>query len=744
MDAERFARVKALVADALERPADERRAFLLDACPDDDAVRKRAAALLRLAPEATTFMERSAIVAWAEEEHPPDERADASPQRVGQYRIKRRIASGGAGNVYEAFQEQPHRTVALKLLRADAGSTALAQRFERESEVLAQLHHPGIAHVYEAGVHDAGVWQTPYIAMELVREARTIVAYANEAELTVAERLELLIEACRAVQHGHDRGVIHRDLKPPNILVDAAGHVKVIDFGVARVLGRAEGPELTMQTSVGDIIGTLPYMSPEQCGADPDAVDARADVYALGVVLYEMLADRLPLEVAGLTIERAIDVIRNRMPRRLSKVLPDGDRDLDAITARALEKEPERRYQSAAALAADLRRHLDHQPVVARPPSVLYQTRLFAQRHRMAVAAGLLAFVAMLAGTAASTVFALEAQSAAKAESRQRQTAERIIQHLRTMLASSDPHRQGEGATVIDMLDDMIARLDAEGEPLPDVEAAVRSAIGDTYLSLRRYAPAETELHRAADLYLDLDPTGSATAHTLNLLAMARRHQGKYPEALEASRAAAAIIRVRQDIPKVDQIAVFANLGTMLIADKHYDEAEPIVQEVIALRQQIYGPESLAVIASLRQLGRLRQNRGDPAGAEDPLREALRITRATIPRNHPIYSAVHTELAITLLRIDQDDEALALAAEAWEIVQEARPVRSPDWDVSLHTYVDALEAADRRDEVEALLREAEAALAEALGPDHERTIEVRDRLAGLREAWERAEEAEGR
>ncbi|MCP3903598.1 MAG: serine/threonine protein kinase [Planctomycetes bacterium] len=741
MEPEQFERVKILVADALERDPSERRAFLQSACPDDETVRVRAAALLRLAPEASTFMERPPIIAWAEEQEVGAAPDDPSPQRVGQYRIKRRIASGGAGTVYEAVQEQPHRTVALKLLRADAGTSALAQRFERESEVLAQLHHPGIAHVYEAGVHADGVWRMPYIAMELVRDGRTIVAYANEAMLCVPERVELLIEACRAVQHGHDRGVVHRDLKPPNILVDAAGHVKVIDFGVARVLGRGETADMTMQTSVGDIIGTLPYMSPEQCGADPEAVGPRADVYALGVVLFEMLADRLPLEVAGLSLHQAVDVIRNKMPGRLARVVPGCDPDLDAITARALEKEPGRRYSSASALAADLRRFLDHQPVVARPPSIVYQTRLFARRHRVAVAAGAIAFAAMLVATAASTMFALETRSAAAAEARQRQTAERVIQHLRTMLSSSDPHVQGADATVIDMLDGMIDRLDTEGEPLPDVEAAVRSAIGETYLSLRRFESAETQLRRAADLYRALDPRSADLVMALNNLGMTLRHRGEVAAAEEALSEAVAVLRGRPDITPVAQIPVLANFATILIEQERYEEADPIVGEVIARRKQAYGPSGLQVVSSLRQLGRLRQRRGDIAGAEPPLREAQRIVQETISPRHPIFPATHTELAINLLKQGKVDEAVGYAAAGWDSVRDARPVSSPDWDVSMHTYVDALAAADRRAAVETLLRESWAALAPAVGADDERTVEVRDRLAGLYDEWGRVEEA---
>jgi len=306
----------------------------------------------------------------------------AAPTRrtIGRYRIKGLIGGGGMGNVYAAVQEEPRRTVALKVMKPGIAAPRAMRRFELEAQTLARLRHPGIAQIYEAGTHDEGSGPVPYFAMEYVAGAKSITEYADGRSLGIRERLELFAKVCDAVHHGHQKGIIHRDLKPSNILVDSSGNPKIIDFGVARATD-SDMAVTTLQTDVGQLIGTLQYMSPEQCDADPDGLDTRSDVYALGVVLYELLCARPPYDLAQVALHEAARVIREEAPEKPSTIDRTLRGDVETITLKALEKEPERRYQSAADLGRDIERYLTSEPIEARPASALYQLRLMATRH---------------------------------------------------------------------------------------------------------------------------------------------------------------------------------------------------------------------------------------------------------------------------------------------------------------------------------------------------------------------------
>jgi len=288
------------------------------------------------------------------------------PQRIGQYRIQRAIASGGMGTVYEALQETPRRTVAVKVIRAGIASRSALRRFEYESQLLARLRHNGIAQVYEAGTHRDGEVTVPYFAMEYIVGARPITDYVVQAGLSTRERLKLFAEVCEAVHHGHQKGIIHRDLKPSNILVDSSGQVKIIDFGVARATD-SDLAVTAFETEAGQLIGTLQYMSPEQCAADPNDIDTRSDVYALGVVLFEMLGGRPPYDIKGTAIHEATRIVSEQPPTRLSTIDRTLSGDVETIVLKTLEKDRDRRYQSASALVADIERYLNNEPISARP-----------------------------------------------------------------------------------------------------------------------------------------------------------------------------------------------------------------------------------------------------------------------------------------------------------------------------------------------------------------------------------------
>jgi WD40 repeat protein/predicted Ser/Thr protein kinase len=409
------ARVTEIFLAARRLPPAERPALLDERCGDDAALRAEVESLLHHHDAPAVSLDRPVVAAPADLAPPAD--PDHVPAAIGGYRPLRLLGEGGMGVVYLAEQERPRRTVALKVMRAGVTSRQLLRRFEREHEALGRLQHPGIAQIFEAGVHRAdGERQAqPFFAMEYV-EGLPLTEHAERNGLDGAARLGLVVRVCEAVQHAHDRGVIHRDLKPANILVTADGEPKVLDFGVARATD-LDLQVTTLHTRPGQLVGTLPYMSPEQVAGDPAGVDARCDVYALGVLCYELLSGRLPLDVARRSIPDAARVIADEDPPTLGTVDRGYRGDIETIVGRALEKDRSRRYQSPAELAADIRRHLRDEPIVARPPSTIYQLRKFARRNRKLVAALVALMLVLVAATAVSStlgVLAIRARDVAR------------------------------------------------------------------------------------------------------------------------------------------------------------------------------------------------------------------------------------------------------------------------------------------------------------------------------------------
>jgi serine/threonine protein kinase len=290
MDRDRDEQIDWIVAEASGLSPDARSRFLDEHVGDEEL---REAVRARLEPDSEPDTSSAPHIVMPEDAGEP---VDAVGRRIGQYKVKQVLASGGMGTVYLAMQDEPRRAVAVKLMKRGVTSRSALRRFRFEAQLLARLRHPGIAQIYEAGTFDDGAGGAPYFAMEYVPAARPLTAHAREKKLEVRQRLELFAAVCDAVAHGHQKGIIHRDLKPSNILVDSAGRPKIIDFGVARATD-SDMAVTTLQTELGQLVGTLQYMSPEQCGDDPLDIDTSSDVYALGVVLYELLCEELPYDL---------------------------------------------------------------------------------------------------------------------------------------------------------------------------------------------------------------------------------------------------------------------------------------------------------------------------------------------------------------------------------------------------------------------------------------------------------------
>jgi eukaryotic-like serine/threonine-protein kinase len=449
---ETYRQAAEIFQEAVEREGENRRTYLDRACGDDGSLRDYVEKLLeedaadedafsesRLRAEHELLADALGVTGTGQEGNrsaPPPPLP--CPETIGRYRIIEKIGEGGMGAVYLAEQDHPRRRVALKMIRTDLLSPSMRKRFEFEAEVLGMLQHPGIAQIHEAGEIEGGLGPTPYLAMEYI-EGIELRRYTREQDLGIRERLELVARIADAVHHAHQKGILHRDLKPDNVLVmdnpaptiggapvefSTLGQPKILDFGVARATN-ADLQLSTMHTAPGQLVGTLPYMSPEQVAGDAQRLDTRSDIYALGVILYELLAGEPPFDLKRKPIPEAARIIREKEPTRLGSVDVAFRGDIDTIAGKALEKEVSRRYQSAADLASDLRRYLAHEPIDAHPPSTFYQLRKFAQRHKVLVGGLATILLVLIAGILSTTFYAV---SARKSEKRARENEDRALQ----------------------------------------------------------------------------------------------------------------------------------------------------------------------------------------------------------------------------------------------------------------------------------------------------------------------------
>ncbi len=426
MSADRHQRVRDVFLQVRELAPGVRTPRIIEMCNGDAALQDEVLSLLSYHDEAGDFLAASVLTQVPHDTLAAQDQAGTceQAQRVGSYTVVRKIAAGGMGTVYEAEQDSPRRRVALKLLRSTDETASAARRFRYEADILAHLQHPNIAQIYEAGTHQHGATSMHFFAMELVPDAIPVTQYADQHQLGIDERVRLIIDACAAVHHGHQHGIIHRDLKPSNILVGRDGQLKVIDFGVARAVDR-DLLTLDFNTQAGQLIGTPQYMSPEQLDADPHRIDIRTDVYALGVVLFELLTGHLPYDFKSSAILSIAEAIKRQPPRRLGRNNPKLCGDLETIAGKALEKTPERRYQSAADLSRDLQRYLEKLPIEARRPSPGYQLKLFARRHPSVLASLVLVVLTLIAATGISLRFAWKTSKAEQRAERRAHDAER-------------------------------------------------------------------------------------------------------------------------------------------------------------------------------------------------------------------------------------------------------------------------------------------------------------------------------
>ncbi len=584
MNQAQFQRIQEIFDEACDLTDEEQEALLIETCGDDSELLEEVRQLLveDSQPHAALNL-------------PPRYHVDcfgdslnvntsvAMPAQIGRYNIRGVLGEGGMGIVYEAVQKNPDRSVALKILRGGTITGQFRHRFELEARVLALLQHPGIGQIYEAGTAETDHGSQPYFAMELVR-GETITQYADRMDLSVVQRIELMLQVCDAVQYAHQKGVIHRDIKPGNLLVDEHGHVRILDFGVARLTDA--DLQITMhQTRTGQLVGTLPYMSPEQVAGTIDDLDIRADVYALGIVLYELLAGQLPHDLSTSSVYEATRIIRDDKPVPLSRLNRSLHRDVETIVGKALEKDRDRRYGSAAELAADLQRYLYHKPIMARPPSTMYVLSRFVRRNPVIVLSVVLIVMVLLSAAVVSRVQLVRAVQA-EAE------ATAVSGFLRELFEGVTPDvAAGADTTVLQgILQQAAIDVDNTLAAYPESRAEIHELVGMVYHSIDEYESSEQHLLTAIDLFMQ--SVGEGTARTMeaqNELAILyidwRRHDDALPLLEYLAERRPRILGPTHIYALGSQI----NLANQYKTMRKYQEARAIYENVIEIGSTVHG-----------------------------------------------------------------------------------------------------------------------------------------------------------
>ena len=627
------------------------------------------------------------------------------------FTIIEEIGRGGMGVVYRARQHSPKRTVALKVTRATLASPNARKRFELETELLARLEHPGIARIYASGIDPAT--DEPFFAMELV-EGLPIDRFAETHALSTRRRLDLLRLVCDAVEHAHQKGIVHRDLKPSNILIDQDAHPRVLDFGVAR-LTDADVSITTLHTDAGALIGTIPYMSPEQAGGDPADIDTRSDVYALGVLAYKLLTGRLPYDIEHKLVHEAVRVIREQDPTPLSSTDRTLRGDVQTIIAKALEKEKPRRYQSAAALADDIQRLLSDVPIAARPPSATYQFRKFARRNRGVLAAASVVLFVLVAGATTATI------GWARALSTQRQAQDALIdlvrQGLRNETDEAIAQRAAAAGLELELANDeeghrFFIHFDA-GRQVPQLAAYTRQIFLGLEEARAEEAERAAQLQRVADFQAaqlaELEPEIIGQDIRRDLLEEVRaalQRRGDTDDAVDASVRA---------LDRSLSGANFTNLALRTFDRSVFQRTRAAIDEQFADQPGLRARLLQTLAYTLEQLGLARQ-------ALDIQRAVLALHEGRLDEADPERLQARANLAQLLMVLGELEQSEEIHEEVLAARRHSLGEDHPETLTSMVNLAEVRRQLARFEEAESMSLDALDRRRAALGEDHADTL----------------------
>jgi len=736
MNPERWHRIEELFCTVVDRPPAERGAYLTRVCGDDEELRREVLELLSH-ETAEGFLEdpiKHATLAVAIE--PADEMLG---QRIGQYRLIRLIGRGGMGTVYEAARDdrQFDQRVALKLIRRGMDSEFVRARFLRERQILAGLDHPHIARLFDGG---ATADAQPYFVMEFV-EGETITAYCRQHALPLDAKLNLFRDVCAAVQHAHQKLVIHRDLKPGNILVTAEGTPKLLDFGIAKLLASDTG-EAHTRTETAVRLMTPDYASPEQVRGG--AITTATDVYALGVVLYELLTERRPYQFetyAPLEIEHAICDTEAARPSEMigrqfgttAKLARQLAGDLDNIVMMALRKEPARRYPSVEKFSEDLRRYLEGLPVTARPDTFTYRAGKFVRRHRVGVAALALVLLSLLGGIVATTLAAQRARAERDRANQAAATAEAATKSLVAVFEFADPgSAKGNAITAKELLDQGAEKVVRELKDQPAVQAKLMDTIGGLYQTIGVHDRAQQLLEESLKLRRQtLGAEHVDVAASLNRLGALAFEKSDYVSSEARFREALALRRKLLGMNHLDVAESMTGLGQTLLASGKFAEAEPLVREALALRRKQLDPEHKDIAQSLNAVGRVLSEQGKFAEAAEMYRQTLAIHRKLYGAEHPFVAYSLNNLAAMLQELGDYDGAEPLFREALALRRKLLGAEHPDVASSLANLASLLQDKRAYGEAEQCYRQALALRRKLFGENHLKLTVTMNNLASL-------------
>lgn len=778
MHVERIKRLHKLFDDVIDLEPEARAAYLDSACGGDATLRSEIEQLVAAADptieekhaiserridharaglERLLNQESRAPVAAGSSNghglHGKNAAAFGIPKHVGRYRLVRRIASGGMGSVYEATQDNPKRRVALKMVHAQRMSPALVSRLQRESDILGRLQHPGIAQVHDAGMIDLGGGDQPFFAMEYI-DGVALTKHCEQANLDDRACLELLAAVCDAVQYAHDKGVIHRDLKPDNILVDRNGRPRILDFGIARITNDST-PDAATMTQQGQILGTVAYMAPEQMEGS-GRITNRADVYALGAICFEMLAGRLPQEIAGLSPAAALHRLMQHDPVSLGEIDRRFRGDIETIVAKALQREPSRRYESAAVLGADIRRYLQHEPILAHPPSAVYHARRFVRRHKAVVAGAASVFVVLVAGIILTTRYAWKAEAASSRTAEALADLDKSNKKLRKTIVeleqvSGYQEAQLSGIRLDDLADQMHESLLEErkatmaqsGFTEAEIDAAIKQ-LDDALSGIALQAIARSTLekgifdHSLQSIDAEFADQPLVRAKLLLAIGKVMLDVGNQFAGRDAILESMRIRREHLGDDHVDTLRTIAAASEAIRSDSRDSEFKYAREAYFGLRETL-GKTHHESLAAQLSYGSQACHR-NLEGADKCLEEAFELSRQHLQSDDPLALKIQARWAFLLWQGGDRDEGERLTRDVIERARASDPcgavVRN-----TLSLLAVRLSKAGRVDEAEGMLRSCLAECEELRGTTRG-LGNLHQRLGNILLAQRRFEEAE--